>query len=300
MDAFPLPVLEVWITSVYAFRMLVKMTSVETRPEPCLCLDFHNDFICCRDIDSNGVIMSRSEMKCDIKRPKPTVIPLNIDSNLLSPLLTVCVSLEPLIDFLSKTPNTRLLRLTQKERGGVVLFEHEDPATSCLSTLELPDGLGGLPSPYNRGLPQLPRMTFDHLFRFTTKHIRHFLSQTRKNRHKAESFSFTVPPSKDSPVQIGLMGSTGVLYQEQVQRRFITDKDNQEKQERNYTVVMSLPIPYLQQFIKPLTNDTHFEVYLSEKNPIVLSINLGHSKTHSYVRHMIAPTCYTINTSNCY
>ena len=282
------PVIDVRISSVHAFRLLIRLAVVEARTDPCVCIDCHEGYLCCRDIDATGVVMSRGELLCDVRSPRPAVDQVRLTVPLTpTPLATVCVCTQPLTDFLLKTPNTRLLRMSQDIRGGVVVFEHEDPATSCVSVLELSDGLGGVPMPYQRGLPLLPSMTFDHIFRCNTKRMKTFMSRSRKL--KADKICFKIPPpSSAGTIVVSLVGDIGV-YEEYVERHQVAS--NTKSKDLQDNLVVSIPLVYVQQFLRVLTNDTHVEVYLAPNNPVVLSVNLGHATKHSFVRHMIAPDC---------
>ena len=277
MDSF----LDVRVSSVYGLRLLAQLGTAQDRVVPTICIDVHSNMLCVRDVDDTGVVLTRGEFCCDVRRPRvPVQLVSNEHTGQSQPLVTLCLSLVPLLGFLSKTPNTRLLRIWQKVRGGCVSLEHQDSEGCASIRLDLPDGAAGtVKKPSTRGLPILAPMTFNHVVRARAGALRGKITAARGIGLHSVEFHAT-------PQNLGLrlIGSKGTVVHS---LPAIAVKDKQK--DNSDTARLIINVDTVKRFLKPLAKNAMTEIYLAQNLPVVFSVDLGHNIQHSFVRHMVAP-----------
>lgn len=272
------PFLDVRVSSVYGLRLLAQLGTAQDRTVPTICIDVHENMLCVRDVDDTGVVLTRGEFSCDVRRPRVPVQLLN--SKHSRPLVTLCLSLVPLLGFLSKTPNTRLLRIWQASRGARVSLEHQDSEGCSTIRLDLPDGAAGtIQKPTSRGLPILAPMTFNHVVRARVGALRSKITSARGiGLHSLELHA--------TPKHLGLrlIGSKGTVVHSLPAISVSEKKDSSDTAAR-----LTVNVDIVKRFLKPLAKNAVAEIYLAQDLPVVLSVDLGHNTRHSFVRHMVAP-----------
>ena len=272
--------LDIRVSSVYGLRLLAQLGTAQDRPTPTLYIDVHARKLCIRDVDDSGVVLTRGEFACDVRRPRVPVELLSQSptSSSSPPLVTLRLALVPLLGFLAKAPSTRLLRIWQPSRGANVSLEHKDPEGCSSIRLDLPDSAGGnVLSALARRLPALPAMTYDHVVRARVGALRGQIAAARGiGLHSLELHA--------TAQQLGLrlIGSKGTVVHSLPSIPMMTKKLADDAR-------VTVNTDVVKRFLKPLAKNTTLEIYLGKDLPLVLSIDLGHNTRHSFVRHMVAP-----------
>ena len=199
------------------------------------------------------------------------------------PLLSLVLSLPPLLDFLQKTPSSRLLWIHQKAAGEPVCFEHRDHDQGY--RLELPVAHLGAAA---RTFPELPPMRFDYVFRANVHAMRSRLVLARSIGLRSVEFY-----AGTNEMRLQLVGCKGtVAHTFPTMSAKAIAKQQQQKQQKVRTKpppCLAVGARHLRRFLAPLPKAAFVEIYLSEGQPVVVSADIGNATRHSFVRHAIAP-----------